>query len=105
MNFLAHLHLAQGAQSSLLVNLMADFVRGDPQGLYSPDIVAGIRMHRRVDKFTDQHPIMIKAKQLFRPPYRRVAAITLALYWEQIEANQTLPQFVHYARQQIKPNL
>ncbi|WP_366212808.1 ACP phosphodiesterase [Arsenophonus sp. ENCA] len=92
---------------------MADFVRGDPEGLYSPDVVAGIRMHRQVDKFTDQHPIVINAKQLFRPPYRRVAAITLdlvwdhflALYWDQIEAKQTLPQFVHYARQQIEPNL
>ncbi|HGJ5884414.1 ACP phosphodiesterase [Arsenophonus sp.] len=113
MNFLAHLHLAQRAQSSLLGNLMADFVRGDPEGLYSPDVVTGIRMHRQVDKFTDQHPIVINAKQLFRPPYRRVAAITLdlvwdhflALYWDQIEAKQTLPQFVHYARQQIEPNL
>jgi len=113
MNFLAHLHLAQRAQSSLLGNLMADFVRGDPEGLYSPDVVAGIRIHRQVDKFTDQHPIVINAKQLFRPPYRRVAAITLdlvwdhflALYWDQIEAKQTLPQFVHYARQQIEPNL
>lgn len=34
MNFLAHLHLATLAQSSLLGNLMADFVRGDPEGLY-----------------------------------------------------------------------
>lgn len=65
MNFLAHLHLAQRAQSSLLGNLMADFVRGDPKGLYSSDVVAGIRMHRKVDKFTDQHPIVINAKQLF----------------------------------------
>ncbi|WGL97789.1 ACP phosphodiesterase [Arsenophonus sp. aPb] len=113
MNFLAHLHLAQRAQSSLLGNLMADFVRGNPDGLYSPDVVAGIRMHRQVDKFTDQHPIVINAKQLFRPPYRRVAAITLdlvwdhflALYWDQIESKQTLSQFVHYARQQIEPNL
>lgn len=44
---------------------MADFVRGNPDGLYSPDVVAGITMHRQVDKFTDQHPIVINAKQLF----------------------------------------
>ncbi|HGJ5876000.1 MAG TPA: hypothetical protein ACHBX0_05890 [Arsenophonus sp.] len=76
---------------------MADFIRGDPAGLYSPDIVAGIRLHRQVDKYTDQHPIVINAKQLFRPQYRRGAPITLdliwnhflALYWDQIEANQT----------------
>ncbi|EYU17222.1 ACP phosphodiesterase, partial [Photorhabdus aegyptia] len=47
MNFLAHLHLATLADSSLLGNLMADFVRGNPEGQYSADVVAGIRMHRR----------------------------------------------------------
>ncbi len=34
MNFLAHLHLAHLADSSLPGNLMADFVRGNPQGDY-----------------------------------------------------------------------
>jgi acyl carrier protein phosphodiesterase len=31
MNFLAHLHLAHLADSSLPGNLLADFVRGNPQ--------------------------------------------------------------------------
>lgn len=68
MNFLAHLHLAQRAQSSLLGNLMVDFIRDDQAGLYSPDIVAGIRLHHQVDKYTYQHPIVINAKQLFAIP-------------------------------------
>ncbi|WP_458294318.1 ACP phosphodiesterase, partial [Cronobacter sakazakii] len=42
MNFLAHLHLAHLAQSSLPGNLMADFVRGKPDELYPADVVAGI---------------------------------------------------------------
>ena len=49
MNFLAHLHLAMLADSSLLGNLLADFVRGNPAADYQPEVVAGIMMHRRVD--------------------------------------------------------
>lgn len=53
MNFLAHLHLAHLADSSLPGNLMADFVRGNPQGDYPAEIIDGIFMHRRIDVMTD----------------------------------------------------
>ena len=48
MNFLAHLHLAHLADSSLSGNLLADFVRGDPAGEWPADVVEGIFMHRRI---------------------------------------------------------
>ncbi|MBD2790931.1 DUF479 domain-containing protein [Xenorhabdus sp. 42] len=113
MNFLAHLHLAALSKSSLLGNLMADFVRGSPEGLFSPDIVAGIRMHRRVDSLTDKHPLVLEACKLFRSEYRRVAPITLdilwdhflSLHWGRIEKNYSLPEFVNLARSKIEPHL
>ncbi len=113
MNFLAHLHLATLADSSLLGNLMADFVRGNPEGLYSASIVSGIRMHRRVDIETDTHPLVREARQLFRHLYRRVAPITLdliwdhflSLHWTKIEPNKSLNDFLYQARQQIEPQL
>ncbi|WP_043892739.1 ACP phosphodiesterase [Providencia sneebia] len=113
MNFLAHLHLAYRANSSLLGNIMADFVRGNPSGLYTPDIVSGIFMHRAVDKATDSHPLVKEARALFRPDYRRVAAITLdlvwdhflSLHWQQFEHELNLSEFILYARQHIEPHL
>ncbi|MBI6549007.1 ACP phosphodiesterase [Xenorhabdus lircayensis] len=113
MNFLAHLHLAALSESSLLGNLMADFVRGSPEGLFSSDIVAGIRMHRRVDSLTDKHPLVTEARYLFRCEYRRVAPITLdiiwdhflSLHWDQFEKNYSLPEFVNFARSKIEPHL
>ncbi|MFY3771095.1 Acyl carrier protein phosphodiesterase [Providencia manganoxydans] len=113
MNFLAHLHLAHKANSSLLGNLMADFVRGNPEGLYPPDVVTGIFMHRAVDKATDTHPLVKQAKLLFRDDYRRVAPITLdlvwdhflSLHWNIIEPTMSLSNFVHFARSQIEPDL
>ncbi|MCC8463303.1 acyl carrier protein phosphodiesterase [Photorhabdus bodei] len=113
MNFLAHLHLATLADSSLLGNLMADFVRGNPEGQYSADVVAGIRMHRRVDVLTDTHPRVIQARHLFSNSYRRVAPITLdiiwdhflSLNWDKLVPTYSLPTFIHHARNQIEPHL
>ncbi len=101
MNFLAHLHLAALADSSLLGNLLADFVRGNPQGEYPPEIVAGIMMHRRVDVMTDTLPLVKEARTYFSADYRRVSPITLdvlwdhflARHWDQLVPNCTLPDF------------
>ncbi len=113
MNFLAHLHLATLADSSLLGNLLADFVRGNPQGEYSPEIVAGIMMHRRVDVMTDTQPLVKEARSYFSADYRRVAPITLdvlwdhflARHWDQLMPDRTLPDFILHAQSQILPHL
>ena len=113
MNFLAHLHLASLAQSSLLGNLLADFVRGNPQGSYAPDIVAGIHMHRRVDVLTDGLAEVSTAKQWFRPETRRVSPITLDVmwdhflsrHWSKLNPGSELTDFVAHARSSIVPHL
>jgi len=113
MNFLAHLHLAKLADSSLLGNLLADFVRGNPDELYPPHIVSGIRMHRRVDSLTDSLPEVKQAQRLFRPEYRRVSAITLdvvwdhflSLNWDRIEPQIALKDFLQFSANAITPHL
>lgn len=113
VNYLAHLHLAHIAHSSLLGNIMADYVRGNPTGRYSPEIVAGIFMHRTVDRVTDTHPLVKEAKGLFRDEYRRVAPITLdlvwdhflSLHWSTLEPTLPLVDFVRYCRKTIEPQL
>ncbi|NDL64974.1 acyl carrier protein phosphodiesterase [Acerihabitans arboris] len=113
MNFLAHLHLASLAQSSLLGNLVADFVRGNPDGQFPESVAAGIRMHRRIDVITDIHPEVKAAKVLFSSDYRRIAPIALdvvwdhflALHWRQVEPGLSLRQFILRAEREITPAL
>lgn len=113
MNFLAHLHLASLADSSLLGNLLADFVRGDPTPIYSAEIVSGIRMHRRVDVMTDTQPDVKIARGFFSPEYRRVAPITLDVlwdhflsrHWDRLETHITLNDFIEKSRNEIEPQL
>ena len=113
MNFLAHLHLAHLANSSLPGNLLADFVRGNPQADYPADIVDGIFMHRRIDVMTDNLAEVKAAREWFRPETRRVAPITLDVMWDhflshhwaQISPDLPLSEFVRYAQQQVTPVL
>lgn len=113
MNFLAHLHLATLADSSLLGNLMADFVRGNPQDSYADEIVAGIRLHRRVDSLTDSLPEVKQARQYFSDEFRRVSPITLdvlwdhylARHWLQLVPDTPLQAFIDSAQSQIEPHL
>ena len=109
MNFLAHLHLAHLANSSLPGNLLADFVRGNPDTLYPADVVAGIHMHRRIDVLTDNLPEVKEARQWFRPETRRVAPITLDVMWDhflsrhwaEIAPHMPLTEFVVYAHREV----
>lgn len=113
MNFLAHLHLASLAESSLLGNLMADFVRGDPDPLWDEKTAAGIRLHRRLDRLTDGLPEVRAARQLFREETRRVAPITLDVIWDHFLARDwahyspriSLPAFCQQAECAISPQL
>ena len=109
MNFLAHLHLAHLAESSLSGNLLADFVRGNPEESFPPDVVAGIHMHRRIDVLTDNLPEVREAREWFRSETRRVAPITLDVmwdhflsrHWSQLSPDFPLQEFVCYAREQV----
>lgn len=109
MNFLAHLHLAHLADSSLPGNLLADFVRGNPENLYPADVVAGIHMHRRIDVLTDNLPQVKTAREWFRPHTRRVAPITLDVMWDHflsrhwasVSPELSLAEFIQYAHAQV----
>ncbi|GAM58447.1 acyl carrier protein phosphodiesterase [Vibrio ishigakensis] len=81
MNFLAHLHIADVSNTSLVGNLLGDFVRGDPTGKYQEDWVEGIRIHRFVDSYTDNHPDIKAILPLFGQQ-RRFAPIALDVHWD-----------------------
>lgn len=113
MNFLAHLHLASLADSSLTGNLMADFVRGNPREVWPEEIAAGILLHRRIDVMTDSLPEVRVARSLFRAETHRVAPITLdviwdhflSLNWDKIHPEKSLPAFLANCRSVIEPEL
>lgn len=82
MNYLAHLHLGGTAPHQLLGSLYGDFVKGPLDGRWPQTIEAGIRLHRRIDLFTDTHPLVRDARALFPAARRRVSGILLDLFFD-----------------------
>ncbi len=67
MNYLAHAYLSFEDPEILVGNMISDFVKGRKQYDFSAGIQKGIRLHRMIDVFTDQHIATKKAKVLVRP--------------------------------------
>lgn len=100
MNYLAHLHLGGNAPAQLLGSLYGDFVKGPLTGQWPADIEAAIRLHRRIDAFTDSHPLQAQARARFPVARRRYAGILLDLFFDHClalkwsdYADEPLPQF------------
>lgn len=82
MNYLAHLHLGGPAPHQLLGSLYGDFVKGPLDGRWPQAIEAGIRLHRRIDLFTDTHSLVRDARAMFPAARRRVSGILLDLFFD-----------------------
>lgn len=82
MNHLAHVLLAGPQPDARLGAMLGDFWRGAPDAAWTIAVQAGVRLHRKIDVYTDSHPIVADARRLFPPPYRRYAGIMLDVYFD-----------------------
>ncbi|MDF0730645.1 ACP phosphodiesterase [Pseudomonas entomophila] len=82
MNYLAHLHLGGQAPQQLLGSLYGDFVKGSLDGRFPPALEAAIRLHRRIDSYTDSHPLVLAALARFPRERRRFAGIVLDVFFD-----------------------
>ncbi|TDO29100.1 ACP phosphodiesterase [Sediminibacterium goheungense] len=67
MNYLAHAYLSFHDPQVLVGNMISDFVKGKKQYDYPEGIQKGIKLHRMIDLFTDQHGATKRAKELLKP--------------------------------------
>ena len=90
MNYLAHLFLAKNTPESQIGNLLGDFVKGyleQYETIYSHEIIQGIKTHRQVDCFTDNHPIYLRSKNRISNSHRRLAGIIIDICYDHFLAN------------------
>lgn len=102
MNHLAHALLAdRGGIEFALGSAMGDFVHGHPDPVWTPERRAGLRFHRAIDHYTDAHPAVVAARNLFTPPMRRYAGILLDVWfdhllvdgWSRFDRDEPLARF------------
>lgn len=101
MNWLAHALLSENTTAFRLGNLLPDFLSAAELGQLDPVFQPGMACHRRIDAFTDQHPIVRGSVRRFAPAYRRVAPVLVDVFYDHFlsvdwaqYATQSLEAFV-----------
>ena len=77
VNFLAHCTLAQPGDGYLAGGVLGDFVKGSIPESLPRDLRAGIRLHRRIDSYSNRLPEMKVSVARFDPALRRAAPVLL----------------------------
>ncbi len=82
MNYLAHLYLSEPYEEAWLGSLMGDFVKGPLDGRYGAEITRAIAIHRKIDVFTDAHPVVLQSKLRMSAGRRRFAGIMVDVFYD-----------------------
>lgn len=101
MNFLAHQYLSGDNKDIRLGNFIADHVKGKAYLKFSENIQKGIILHRKIDSFTDSHPIVKNNAKLYSQNYGRYSSVVIDVIYDHFLAKnwsnfhqRTLSKFV-----------
>ena len=87
MNWLAHVFLSEPNVEFRLGNLLADLVRGDARAAVSAEFARGAEQHKRIDAYTDAHPIVRRSRARIRTEYRRFSGVLVDVFYDYFLAN------------------
>lgn len=82
MNFLAHAYLSFGNPDLIVGNIIADMIKGKQIEKLPSDIQQGVILHRKIDTFTDRHPVVKDAMQLFSKSAGRYAGLFIDISFD-----------------------
>jgi len=82
MNYLAHIYLSGDSDEIKIGNFIGDYVKGNKYLEFPDQVAFGIRLHRNIDSFTDQHPLVRECINLLRPGYGRYAGIVTDVFFD-----------------------
>lgn len=100
MNHLAHFHLSFEEPDLVVGNWVADFIQHPDVANYSAGIQRGIYLHRKIDSFSDAHPLMLESATRLRPFLGKYAKVFVDIFNDHLLAiswadwsNDSLPDF------------
>jgi acyl carrier protein phosphodiesterase len=82
MNYLAHLFLDGENRDAIVGNLMGDFVKGQVDPGLAAGLREGILLHRKIDVYTDAHPVFRASRRRLRSEYRRYGGILIDIFYD-----------------------
>jgi acyl carrier protein phosphodiesterase len=82
MNYLAHLFLSGRTEQALIGGLLGDFVKGAIGERYDARVCKGISLHRKIDRYTDDHEVVVASRRLVSEERRRFAGIMVDVFYD-----------------------
>lgn len=82
MNFLAHLLLSGPHAELALGNYLADLLHPRDIPDLSPEVLEGVDMHHRIDRFTDSHPRVSRSKERVRLLAGKYAPVVIDVWYD-----------------------
>lgn len=82
MNFLAHLRLSGENEQIMVGNFIADHIRGNKIKRYPPGVIVGIELHRKIDFYTDHHPVFMQSRQRMHEKYHKYAGVIMDIFYD-----------------------
>lgn len=82
MNYLAHLYLSGNHNEIKVGNFIADDVKGKMINRYSVEIQNGILLHRKIDAYTDSHPLVKEGILRLRANHGKFAGVVIDMFYD-----------------------
>lgn len=82
MNFLAHLRLSGENEQIMVGNFVADHIRGNKIKRYPTGVIVGIELHRKIDYYTDHHPVFMQSRERMHEKYHKYAGVIMDIFYD-----------------------
>lgn len=82
MNFLAHIYLSDNNPELQIGNFIGDHVKGKNYLTLPQNIADGVILHRKIDTFTDNHPVFRQSKKYFQPEYGLYSGVIVDMVYD-----------------------
>lgn len=86
MNFLAHAYLSFDVPHLVVGNFLGDFLRHSEALQMPAPIREGIQLHRKIDTYTDQHPVIRRGTARLRPYHGKYAPVVVDMCYDYLLA-------------------
>jgi acyl carrier protein phosphodiesterase len=82
VNYLAHTVLSFNKPEIIVGNFIADSLHGNKFEGLTEGIIKGITLHRKIDSYTDSHPIYLTSKYRFRKEFDKYSGVLMDIIYD-----------------------
>ena len=102
MNYLAHLFLSFEDKDIITGNFLGDLISNKTVKTYPEGIRKGVIIHRKIDSFTDQHPLVLQGVRRLYAKHHKYASVLIDIFYDYMlsqnwstYANESLQDFAN----------